>query len=96
VEEERPIDEKKLKEQLSIASLSGFPGWKEMKKLIKRKINLLQQMIEPMSMKSMIEPTDTPETVGFKYLIVNSVIGYLSEILTLPDKLTEVIKNEGK
>ena len=49
-------------------------------------------MIDPLSGGSMITGEESVEEVGFKYLIVSSIVKYLEEIKNLPDLLSERTK----
>lgn len=74
--------------------LVNHPGFKALSKLIDERINYLKQMIDPLSGNEMITENDTVESVGFKFLIVSTVVRYLEEIKNLPNILNESRKQK--
>jgi hypothetical protein len=89
--EKFPLEVEKS-EQEEIAQLAGDPRWKYLKKIIDQYIIFLKNMIDPLSGGSMITGEESVEEVGFKYLIVSSIVKYLEEIKNLPDLLSERTK----
>lgn len=87
----KPKAEYKKKDEDLIADLVNDQRWEAMKKVIDLRIEYLKNLLNPFSNQFIIEK-DTPEMIGFKFLIVSAVIDFLTEIRDLP----EMIEKSGK
>lgn len=87
--QEKPPFEAEKEEQDEIMGLANHPGFKALSKLIDERINYLKQLIDPLSGQEMIGEGDTVEAIGFKFLVVSTVVRYLEEIKNLPKILDE-------
>lgn len=86
---ERPIIKKETTRQSKIASLVNSDGFKALQEVIDRMIADLQDI--PVDPK-----TDTPESVGFRYLAAKVTIEYLTDIRDLPKRQAELAKLADK
>lgn len=80
---QKVIESKVIKEEMTsqkqIASLANSDGFKALQEVIDRYISLLQNIpIDP--------KTDSPESIGFRYLASRVAIEYLQEVRDLPDR----------
>ncbi len=91
IEEEKGEEEVLKDDQELIASLAGDSRWKAMQKVIMARIEALKEMIDPFSGQPLFDSTDTPETIGIKYLTVSMIVRYLKEIHDYPET---IFKNE--
>lgn len=82
---ERPVIKKETTRQTKIASLVNSDGFKAIQEVIDRMIDDLRDIpIDP--------KTDTPESVGFRYLASKVTIEYLTNIRNLPQRQDELAK----
>lgn len=82
---ERPVIKKVTTSQTQIASLVNSDGFKALQEIIDRSITSLKDI--PVDPK-----TDTPESVGFRYLASRVAIEYLQELRDLPQRQAELLK----
>jgi hypothetical protein len=66
--------------------LVGFPAWEALQKLIDVRIEALEKLF------TINSETDTPESIGYRYMALTNVIQHLRSIRELP----EVIYNGKK
>ncbi len=96
VEEKEPIKAEEEDQEL-ISSLLGDRRWDAIKKIINFRIESLKGLVDPLSGKPMFSDDDSVEAIGFKFLIVSAVIGFLAEIRDLPEfYATEERKEKGE
>lgn len=81
---EHPVIKIKTDEENKIASLVNSDGFKALQRYINRQIELLSDVA--------VGNQDTPETVGFRYLVSSATISYLKSIRDLPQRYTELLK----
>lgn len=82
---EQPVIKRETTRQSKIASLVNSDGFKALQEIIDRSITSLRDI--PVDPK-----TDTPESVGFRYLAAKVTIEYLQEIRDLPKRQAELLK----
>ena len=83
VESESPEDKQK-RDDRSISTLQGFPGFESLKTYIEDVIKRLE------TMQGLIEPTDTVEAIGFRFLAAQTAVHYLKMIMELPYGIPEI------
>jgi len=66
--------------------LIGFPGWEALKELIDKRINALERLF------TINSETDTPESIGYRYMALQNVIQHLKSIKEFPEHLLEAKK----
>ena len=91
----KPKSEFKPQDESLISQLADDGRWIAVKKAIDLKIEYLRNLLNPFSGQFIIE-NDTPEMVGFKFLIVSAVIDFLTEVRDLPDTFRKVIEEENE
>lgn len=89
----KPKLEYKKRDENLILELADDERWGAIKKVIDMRIEYLKNLLNPFSGQFIIEK-DTPEMVGFKFLIVSAVIDFLINIRDLPDQIKKSLSNE--
>lgn len=89
VEEESPKD-KQTRDDNSISTLQGYPGFESLKTYIETVIERLN------TMQGMVEPKDSVESIGFRFLACQTAAHYLKMIIDLPYGLSEVQKRQAR
>lgn len=77
--QERPEVRHKVNEREKIARLANNDNFKELKKVIDRRIQELTELTD-------IGPGDTVESIGFRFIAAKIAKEYLEEIRDLPEK----------
>lgn len=54
----------------------------------KEKVELIMKSL--LEMQGMIQPTDTAEMVGFRFMAISTAVNVVRAILTIPDRINEV------
>lgn len=88
--EVRSDEEKAIAQDSYVAGLATDDRWKAYKRVVEQRIDALR------SLEGMIDSSDTPETVGFRYLAVSVAIAHLKELISLPDVLFEAQQNNER
>lgn len=83
-EEIIPAEKAAEKADSEIGQLSVDPRWLKMKEAIDAQVRMWEKEIP-------IEVTDTPESIGFRYLAGRLVAGALKAVRDLPDAVSEGI-----
>lgn len=84
---DHPKIKTKTQQEQKIASLVNSDGFKALQEYIDSQITLLSEIA--------IDPRhDTPETVGFRYLVTSATISYLKSIRDLPKRYHELLKED--
>lgn len=87
MEDKPPVEQEEEKDKL-ISSLHLHPGWDAMSEY-------LDTMIEQLdNLEGVIEPTDTPEEIGFRFMISRVTKSYLETVRDLPEALSNVREND--
>lgn len=76
--QERPEIKHKLNEKEKIARLFNSDSFRELKKVIDKRIEELSELAG-------ITPGDTVESIGFRFLVAQTVKEYLKEIRDYPE-----------
>lgn len=77
------------KEQMLVADLVGDPRYEAYKNEMQKLITQLER-----SLQSQREPSDTVESIGFRYLAVDIAKKYIQTIISLPEAIGDGIKRE--
>jgi hypothetical protein len=66
--------------------LIGFPAWDALKELIDKRVKMLEQLF------TINSETDTPESIGYRYMALQNVIQHLNSIKEFPEHLLQAKK----
>lgn len=86
---EHPTVKIQTEQENKIASLVNSDGFKALQEYIDKQISFLYDDVA-------VGAKDTPETVGFRYLVSSSTIGYLKSIRDLPKRYAEMLKEPAE
>lgn len=75
--------EEHVEDHESIGQLANDPRWQAMQRVIEERMNALD------ALEGMIEPNDTVESVGFRYLATRVALSHLRDMLNLPNAIQE-------
>lgn len=84
---ERPVIKKQTTTQSKIANLADSDSFKALQEVIDVWIQELQSI--PINPK-----TDTPESIGFRYMASQVAIEYLKDVKNLPKRYAELQKEQ--
>lgn len=87
-EEIQPAEKLAEKSDNEIGQLSVDPRWLKMKETLDQQIAQWERQIP-------IEVTDTPESVGFRYIAARLVAGALKAVRDLPDAIAQGVDIHG-
>jgi hypothetical protein len=85
--EESPTDKQK-RDDNSISTLNGYPGFDSLREYVQMMIKRLE------TMQGMIEPTDSVEVIGFRFLACQLAAQQLKAVIELPYGISEVQKRQ--
>lgn len=83
----RPEVKAKLTQKDRLARLASSSSWKEVVKIIDKYIEHLTELRS-------IDPKDTVEAVGFRFLASQVAIEYLRSIKSIPERAKKTIKED--
>ena len=78
---ETPEIRKELRASVLVKELSESEGWEVVKKMIDSQIDHLEKM------QGMVEPSDSVESVGFRFLAAQTAITYLKQVRDYPESV---------
>lgn len=85
---EQPVIKEAEGRKEKFARLADHEGWKEMELVI-------NQFIEELKNIKVNPQTDTPESVGFRYLAADIAAGYLQEIINTPIRAKKLLSKKN-
>lgn len=87
----RSDEEENIKKKDSrIAELAEDERFIQFTELVKERIRALE------TMQNLIDPKDTVESVGFRFLAVSVAVAQLKDMISVPSALLETFKADGK